>query len=287
MHRHVSISASVNHQPFPFQIFMTTPSPKDDSPPSSTEQPFIEHLLELHTRLIRCALGVLAATVALAIYPGPARLLDFLAQPIRAHLPANTRLIAVDVFSPFLVPMKVLLLVGLIAAMPWVIYQVWAFVAPGLYRHEKQLALPLIIAGSLLAYAGIAFVQFLVLDRLFAFIQAFSPDAIAATPDIASYVQTLLSMYLAFALAFQVPIVVILLVRFGIVPLAKLQAFRGYFIIVAFIIAAIATPPDVFSQLALAIPMCLLYEVGLLAARFFLKIKPGEEENLPTTEKHP
>jgi sec-independent protein translocase protein TatC len=153
-------------------------------------------------------------------------------------------------------------------ALPWLMYQMWAFVAPGLYQHEKRFALPLIVLGSALAYLGIAFVQFLVLDKMFAFIQAFAPASVAATPDVASYVEAILSLYLAFALAFQVPVVVLLLVRFNMVSLEKLRAFRGYFIVVAFVIAAIVTPPDVISQLSLAVPMCLLYEVGLWAARW-------------------
>ncbi len=257
---------------------MTQAAPTDDDELAGAEQPFMAHLLELRTRLLRSIYGVALVTIALAVYPGPARLLDFVAQPIRAHLPPNTRLIAVDVFSPFIMPLKVLLLVGVIVAMPWVVYQIWAFVAPGLYRHEKRLALPLIVSGSLLAYTGIAFVQFLVLDRVFAFIQKFSPEAVAATPDVASYVQTLLSMYLAFALAFQVPIIVILLVRFGIVSIEKLRTFRRFFIVIAFVIAAIVTPPDVLSQLALAIPMCLLYEAGLLAAKWFVNDAHAEPE---------
>ena len=257
---------------------MSQAAPTDDDELAGAEQPFMAHLLELRTRLLRSIYGVALVTIALAVYPGPARLLDFVAQPIRAHLPPNTRLIAVDVFSPFIMPLKVLLLVGVIVAMPWVVYQIWAFVAPGLYRHEKRLALPLIVSGSLLAYAGIAFVQFLVLDRMFAFIQKFSPEAVAATPDVASYVQTLLSMYLAFALAFQVPIIVILLVRFGIVSIEKLRTFRRFFIVIAFVVAAIVTPPDVLSQLALAIPMCLLYEAGLLAAKWFVNDAHAEPE---------
>lgn len=261
---------------------MTQAAPTDDDELAGAEQPFMAHLLELRTRLLRSIYGVALVTIALAVYPGPARLLDFVAQPIRAHLPPNTRLIAVDVFSPFIMPLKVLLLVGVIVAMPWVVYQIWAFVAPGLYRHEKRLALPLIVSGSLLAYTGIAFVQFLVLDRVFAFIQKFSPEAVAATPDVASYVQTLLSMYLAFALAFQVPIIVILLVRFGIVSIEKLRAFRRFFIVIAFVIAAIVTPPDVPSQLALAIPMCLLYEAGLLAAKWFVNDARAEPEKSTT-----
>lgn len=258
---------------------MTQTAPTDDDELAGSEQPFMEHLLELRTRLLRCIYGIALVTIVLALYPGPAQLLDFVAQPIRAHLPPNTRMIAVDVFSPFIMPLKVLLLVSVMVAMPWVVYQLWAFIAPGLYRHEKRLALPLIVAGSLLAYAGIAFVQFLVLDRVFAFIQKFSPETVAATPDVASYVQTLLSMYLAFALAFQVPIVVILLVRFGIVSIEKLRSFRRFFIVIAFVIAAVVTPPDVLSQLALAIPMCLLYEAGLLAAKWFLKDTPAASDS--------
>ena len=265
---------------------MSQTAPTDDDELAGSEQPFMEHLLELRTRLLRCIYGIALVTIVLALYPGPAQLLDFVAQPIRAHLPPNTRMIAVDVFSPFIMPLKVLLLVSVMVAMPWVVYQLWAFIAPGLYRHEKRLALPLIVSGSLLAYAGIAFVQFLVLDRVFAFIQKFSPETVAATPDVASYVQTLLSMYLAFALAFQVPIVVILLVRFGIVSIEKLRSFRRFFIVIAFVIAAVVTPPDVLSQLALAIPMCLLYEAGLLAAKWFLKDTPAasHSESDPTSE---
>ena len=157
--------------------------------------------------------------------------------------------------------------------------QMWAFVAPGLYSHEKKFALPLIFFGSVLAYAGIAFVQFFVLDKMFAFIQGFTPASVAATPDIASYVESILSLYLAFGLAFQVPIVVMLLVRFGLVEVAKLKSFRGYFIVVAFIVAAVVTPPDVISQLALAVPMCLLYEVGILAAGWFVRVSKAPDED--------
>ena len=262
---------------------MTDPtSPQDEL--SGTEQPLMEHLLELRKRLLYSVLGIVCTTVALAIWPGPDGLLDFIARPIRAHMPPDTRLIAVDVFSPFFIPLKVLLLVGVMAAMPWVVYQIWAFIAPGLYRHEKRFVLPLIIFGSFLAYCGIAFVQFFVLDRVFGFIQHFSPHSIAATPDVAAYVQALLSMYLAFAMAFQVPIVVMRLVRFGLVSVEKLKSFRRYFIVLAFGIAAVFTPPDIFSQFALAIPMCLLYEVGLWGARWFV---PARKQTPPTHESTP
>ncbi|MDO5654010.1 MAG: twin-arginine translocase subunit TatC [Brachymonas sp.] len=255
---------------------MPESNPSQEDELAGTEQPLMEHLVELRTRLLRSLWGIGLAAIALAIYPGPGALLDFLARPLRAHMPPETRMIAVDVFSPFVVPLKVLLLVAVLAAMPWVVYQIWSFIAPGLYKREKRLALPLIIAGSLLAYTGIAFVQFLVLERMFGFIQRVSPSTVSATPDVAAYVQTLLSLYLAFALAFQVPVIVILLARFGLVSIEKLKSFRRYFIILAFVIAAIVTPPDVLSQLALAIPMCLLYEVGLLVAQWFLKEKTSQ-----------
>jgi sec-independent protein translocase protein TatC len=167
--------------------------------------------------------------------------------------------------------MKVLAMTALVISLPWWMYQVWAFVAPGLYSHEKRFAIPLIVLGSLLAYVGIAFVQFMVLDRMFGFIQQFTPKSVAATPDIASYVEAILSLYLAFGLAFQVPIVVVLLVKLNMVSVEKLKEFRGYFIVLAFVIAALVTPPDVISQLALAVPMCLLYEIGIWGAQWFVK----------------
>ena len=199
-----------------------------------------------------------------------------------AHLPKGTTLIATNVISPFIVPLKITLMAAFLVALPIVLYQVWAFVAPGLYSHEKKFALPLIIFGSFLAYVGIAFVQFFVLDKMFAFIQGFTPASVAATPDIASYVEAILSLYLAFGLAFQVPIVVMLLVRFGMVTIEQLKSFRGYFIVVAFIIAAVVTPPDVISQLALAIPMCILYEIGIVAARWFVKASKAPDDNTET-----
>ena len=245
---------------------------------AGTEQPFVAHLMELRDRILYALGGVGVCMVLLAIWPGPSGLIDLIAVPIRAHMPPDVKLIAVGVFTPFFVPLKVLMMAGLLLALPWVIYQIWAFVAPGLYSHEKRFALPLIIIGSLLAYLGIAFVQFFVLDKMFAFIQGFTPASVNATPDIASYVEAILSLYLAFGLAFQVPVVVMLMVRFEMVSIDKLKSFRGYFIVVAFIIAAIVTPPDVISQLALAIPMCLLYELGIFGARWFAPGKSSMQD---------
>src|SRR5690606_15187938 len=262
------------------QVLMSQQTDSDDEL-AGTEQPFVQHLMELRNRLVYSIIGLAVCMAALAIWPGPAGLIDLIAVPIRAHMPPDAKLIAVGVFSPFFVPLKVLAMAALLLSLPWWMYQVWAFVAPGLYSHEKKFAIPLIILGSLLAYVGIAFVQFFVLDKMFGFIQGFTPDSVAATPDIASYVEAILSLYLAFGMAFQVPIVVMLLVRFKLVEIEKLKAFRGYFVVVAFVIAAVVTPPDVISQLALAIPMCILYEVGILGAGWFSRVSraPDSEED--------
>lgn len=248
---------------------------------AGTEQPFVSHLIELRDRMLHAIYGLVIAMILLAFWPGPSGLLDLLAMPIRAHMPPDAKLIAVGVFSPFFIPLKVLFMASVLLALPWLIYQAWMFIAPGLYKHEKRFALPLIFFGSLLAYGGIAFVQLFVLDKMFFFLQKFAPVSVAATPDIASYVEAVLGLYIAFAAAFQVPIVVILLVKVGLVTIKQLTDFRGYFIVVAFIVAAVITPPDVVSQLALAVPMCLLYEIGIWAARVFVKKKPDEE---PATE---
>lgn len=249
-----------------------------------TEQPFVAHLVELRDRMIKASYGLGLALILLAIWPGPSQLIDWLAIPIRNHMPPGTKqLIATGVFSPFFIPLKVLFMAAILLSLPWLIYQAWAFIAPGLYSHEKRFALPLIVFGSLLAYAGIAFVQFFVLNRMFEFIQRFTPATVQATPDIASYVETLLGLYIAFGLAFQVPIVVILLVRVGLVTSEQLKSFRSYFIVLAFVIAAVITPPDVVSQLALAIPMCLLYEAGIWAAQLFIKGSKKPEEETPAS----
>ncbi|MGA0570171.1 twin-arginine translocase subunit TatC [Variovorax sp. VNK109] len=256
---------------------------KQEDELAGTEQPFVQHLMELRDRLLYCIYGLMVAGALLAFWPGPSGLIDWIAVPIRAHMPPDAKLIAVGVFTPFFVPLKVLLMAAFLLALPWLMYQIWMFVAPGLYSHEKKFALPLIFFGSMLAYIGIAFVQFFVLDKMFAFIQKFTPASVAATPDIASYVESILSLYIAFGLAFQVPIVVMLLARFGLVTIEKLKSFRGYFIVVAFVVAAVVTPPDVISQLALAIPMCILYEIGIWAAQIFIKHTQAPEEK--TEEK--
>ena len=244
-------------------------NPQDEL--AGTEQPFVQHLMELRDRLVKAAIAVGVALAVLALYPGPAALYDILAAPLVSTLPAGGKLIATSVISPFLVPLKIMLMTAFLLALPVVLWQVWAFVAPGLYNHEKKLVLPLVISSTVLFFVGVAFCYFFVFGQVFRFIQSFSPQNIAATPDIESYLDFVLSMFLAFGLAFEVPIVVIVLARMGIVSIEKLKAFRSYFIVLAFVVAAIVTPPDVVSQLALAIPMCILYEIGIWAAQIFIK----------------
>ena len=250
---------------------MSDTPPQADDELAGTEQPFVSHLLELRVRLVRAmaAIGVCAAI--LAIYPGPSELYDLLAAPLVAHLPVGATLIATSVISPFMVPLKILLMAAFLLALPVVLYQVWAFIAPGLYAHEKRLVMPLVVSSTVLFFIGVAFCYFFVFGQVFKFIQSFAPKSITAAPDIEAYLSFVLSMFLAFGLAFEVPIAVVVLARMGVVSIQKLKDFRGYFVVLAFVIAAIVTPPDVVSQLALAIPMCLLYEIGIWAAQGFIK----------------
>ncbi|MEO8152816.1 MAG: twin-arginine translocase subunit TatC [Rhizobacter sp.] len=236
-----------------------------------TEQPFITHLVELRDRLVRAVIAIAVCGAVLAIWPGPAALYDLLAHPLVASMPEGGKLIATNVISPFLVPMKILLMAAFLLALPVVLYQVWAFVAPGLYSHEKKLVLPLVISSTLLFFAGVAFCYFFVFGKVFAFIQSFAPKSITAQPDIEAYLSFVLTMFIAFGAAFEVPVVVVVVARMGLVSIEKLKSFRAYFVVIAFIVAAILTPPDVVSQLALAIPMCLLYEVGIWASVLFIK----------------
>ena len=254
----------------------TENQPQDEL--AGTEQPFVQHLMELRDRLVKAAIAVGIALLLLSLYPGPAALYDILAQPLVASLPAGGKLIATSVISPFLVPLKIMLMTAFLMALPVVLWQLWAFVAPGLYSHEKKLVLPLVVSSTVLFFVGVAFCYFFVFGQVFKFIQGFAPTSIAATPDIESYLDFVLSMFLAFGLAFEVPIVVIVLARMGIVSIDKLKGFRSYFIVLAFVVAAIVTPPDVVSQLALAIPMCLLYEIGIWAAQLFLKHTKAPED---------
>ena len=252
---------------------------------AGTEQPFVSHLIELRDRLIRALIAVGVAFGLLMIWPSPAGLYDFLAAPLVATLPQGATLIATNVISPFLVPLKITLMAAFLLALPVVLYQLWAFVAPGLYTHEKKLVLPLVVSSTLLFLAGVAFCYYIVFQKVFAFIQSFAPKSITAAPDIEAYLGFVLSMFIAFGAAFEVPVAVVLLARMGIVSVEKLRAWRGYFIVLAFIVAAVLTPPDVVSQLALAIPMCILYEVGIWAAQIFIKHTAAPDADKETATK--
>ena len=250
---------------------------------AGTEQPFVAHLVELRDRLIRATVAIGVCFAVLSFWPGPGNLYDLLAAPLVAHLPKGATLIATNVISPFLVPLKITLMAAFLLALPVVLYQAWAFVAPGLYTHEKRLVLPLVISSTLLFFLGIGFCYFFVFGKVFTFIQSFAPKSITAAPDIEAYLSFVLTMFIAFGSAFEVPVVVVVLARIGMVSIEKLKSFRAYFIVLAFIIAAILTPPDIVSQLALAIPMCLLYEIGIWAAQIFIRHTqaPAEEKAAP------
>jgi len=242
------------------------------------EETFISHLVELRNRLVKASIGIAVVCAVLFYWPGPSHIYDFIAAPMIASLPAGSKMIATGVISPFLVPMKVTLVIAFIVALPWVLYQMWAFIAPGLYTHEKRLIAPLVISSSLLFMAGVAFCYFFVFGRVFHFISDFSPSSIAVMPDIENYLDFVMSMCLAFGATFEVPVVVVILVRMGLVSIAKLREIRPYIIVGAFVIAAIVTPPDIVSQFSLAIPMCLLFELGLLVAPIFVKATQAPEE---------
>jgi sec-independent protein translocase protein TatC len=244
---------------------------------AGTEAPFVSHLIELRDRLLRALVAVGIAFGGLMAWPGPARLYDWLAAPLVAHLPQGSTMIATNVISPFLVPLKITLLVAFLVALPVVLYQIWAFVAPGLYSHEKRMVLPLVVSSTVLFFLGVAFSYFFVFGQVFKFIQGFAPKSITAAPDIEAYLSFVLTMFVAFGAAFEVPVAVVLLARLGVVSIEQLQRWRGYFIVGAFIVAAIVTPPDVISQLALAIPMCLLYEFGIWSAKLFIKHSQAPE----------
>jgi len=235
---------------------------------SSTQETFISHLIELRQRVMRALLAFAVMFVALFLWPGSSQIYDFLAAPLMHALPEGAKMIATGVITPFMVPVKVTALVAFLAALPYVLYQAWAFVAPGLYEHEKRLVLPVVIASTVLFVLGVAFCYYFVFGRVFTFINHFAPKSITPAPDIEAYFSFVITMFLAFGVTFEIPILVMLLVRFGVVSLEKLRGARPYVVVGAFVVAAVITPPDVLSQFMLAVPMCLLYEAGLFLARF-------------------
>lgn len=238
---------------------------------------FISHLIELRDRLLRTVLGFIV--VFIAFFPFANKIYALLAQPLLSKLPAGGQMIATAVTTPFFVPMKVAMMAAFIVSLPHTLYQVWAFVAPGLYAHEKKFMIPIIIASSLLFLSGMAFAYFAVFPVIFGFIVGAAPQGVAVMTDIGNYLDFVLTLFFAFGLAFEVPIAVVMAVRFGWVTTKALQEIRGYVIVVAFIIGAIFTPPDVVSQFMLAVPMWLLYELGIIVSK--LTHKTPEQTILP------
>jgi len=243
----------------------------------SAQETFLSHLFELRDRLVRSlvALGL----VFLPTFFFAADLYDLLAMPMMRTLPEGSKMIATGVITPFFIPMKIALMVSFLVALPYILYQAWAFVAPGLYAHEKRLVVPLIVSSTLLFFLGMLFCYFIVFQTVFSFIAQFAPKSITVAPDIEAYFNFVLGMFMAFGITFETPVVVVVLVMTGMISVEKLKEIRSFVIVGAFIVAAVVTPPDVVSQLMLAIPLCLLYEVGIFFARFVEKpraeVEPG------------
>ena len=236
--------------------------------PHGTEQPLIAHLLELRARLLKALGGIFLVFVPLALYAQP--LYTELARPLLRLLPAGSSMIATEVASPFLTPFKLAAVVAFFVALPWVLYQVWAFVAPGLYRSEQRLVAPLLVSSTVLFYAGVAFAYFLVLPAVFKVAIAFAPQGVAVMTDITKYLDFVLSIFIGFGLTFEVPVALVLMVWTGFVTPAQLAKQREYVIVGVFVVAAVLTPPDVVSQFLMAIPTYLLYELGIVAARWLV-----------------
>jgi sec-independent protein translocase protein TatC len=249
----------------------------DSQEGSAQEESFISHLVELRDRLIYSLIAIGVVLGVLCLYPGPGEIYDILAAPLTSALPEGTKMVAIGVITPFMVPLKVTAMVAFVLTLPFVLYQVWSFIAPGLYTHEKRLGIPLIISSSLLFILGMSFCYFFVFGQVFGFINSFAPKSITPAPDIEAYLSFVMTMFLAFGLAFEVPVALVVLVKMGVVTVEKLKEWRSYFIVGAFVVAAVVTPPDVVSQLALAIPMCILYELGILASRLVSKPRAKEE----------
>ena len=242
----------------------------------SDEQSIISHLLELRDRLLRIVVVVIGVFVVLFFYPGANKLYTLLAHPLLMNLPKGGQMIATEVTTPFFVPMKVAAMAAFLISLPYVLYQLWGFIAPGLYAHEKRFALPVVISGTVLFFVGMAFAYFVVFPVVFGFITHTAPQGVAVMTDIGKYLDFVLTLFMAFGITFEVPVVVVLLVKMGLVSVAKLKEVRPYMIVGAFVVGAIFTPPDVVSQFMLAMPLWLLYELGILVSGFVSK--PAEAE---------
>lgn len=242
---------------------------------SDTEDTFISHLIEMRDRLLRAVIAIVI--IFICLFPWAQDIYALLAKPMLAALPKGGQMIATEVTTPFFVPMKVTLMAAFLLALPWVFYQAWAFVAPGLYQHERRIGVPLVIASVVLFVLGMAFAYFLVFPIVFGFIVGVAPAGVAVMTDIGKYLDFVMTLFIAFGITFEVPVAVVLLVKMGMVSVAKLREIRPYVIVGAFVVGAIFTPPDVISQFMLATPLWILYELGILVASMIAKPKPEAE----------
>ena len=247
-----------------------------EPPEELAEGTLISHLLELRDRILRAFIAVIVCFLPLAFFAND--VFTFVAQPLIAQLPSDSSLIATSVVSPFMTPFKLAFFGGLFIAMPYVLYQAWAFVAPGLYRHEKRFAVPLLLSSIVLFYVGIVFAYFVVFPVMFDFFSNTTPQGVRMMTDIALYMDFVLTMFLCFGLAFEVPVIVVLLVLTRILTVEKLAAARGFVLIGIFVVAALLTPPDAISQTIMALPMYALYEGGLIMARILVRMRREQEE---------
>ncbi len=233
------------------------------------EQPLVSHLIELRSRLLRIVSGILLAFVAMSPFSNP--IYTILAKPLLKHMPAQSSMIAIDVLSPFLTPLKFTLVLAVFITVPWILYQIWAFVAPGLYQREKRLVLPILLSSTLLFYCGMAFAYFVIMPLFFAFITGTAPEGVAVMTDINRYLDFVMTIFFAFGVAFEVPVATVILALAGILTPEAMASKRPYIIVGAFIVGMLLTPPDVISQTLLAVPMWLLFEIGVFVSRLLLR----------------
>ncbi|SIT69965.1 sec-independent protein translocase protein TatC [Ectothiorhodosinus mongolicus] len=255
---------------------MSTESQNDETPVSG-EGTLLSHLVELRTRLLRIVVVILV--IFLALFPFANTIYAALAGPLMVHLPEGSSMIAIEVAAPFLIPFKLVLMLAIVIAVPYLLYQIWAFIAPGLYRHEKRLAVPLLISSTLLFYIGMAFAYFIVFPLIFAFFTASAPEGVSVMTDIARYLDFVILLFLAFGIAFEVPIATILLVALGLTTPKELAKKRPYVIVGVFMVGMVLTPPDIISQTLLALPMWVLFEIGIVLSKFVVKKKQADDSS--------
>ncbi|MDR0279202.1 MAG: twin-arginine translocase subunit TatC [Paucimonas sp.] len=256
-----------------------------DIPENDQPMPLVSHLTELRSRLLRCVAAVFL--IFAGLFSFAQQIYTLVSAPLRAHLPPNATMIATDVASPFLTPFKLTMTVSLFLAIPYILFQIWGFIAPGLYRHEKRVAVPLLVSSILLFYAGMAFAYFLVFPLIFGFFAAATPEGVSMMTDIASYLDFVMTLFFAFGVAFEIPVAVVLLVWIGVVDVQYLRKIRPYVIIGCFVVGMVLTPPDIFSQTLLAVPMWMLFEVGVLFGGLVRKRSEARQASDDTPDDQP